>query len=417
MFEDPSEIASHAPAAGRRVFGVAELVSGLRELLENAVGRVWVAGEISNLRRPASGHAYFTLKDGDAQLRAVLFRGNARRLPFDPEDGLAVLVHGELTLYAPRGDLQLIVRTLEPRGEGALQIAFEQLRARLEAEGLFDPAHKRPIPARPRRIGIVTSATGAALHDVLRVAAGRDRGTPLLLAATPVQGPEAPGAIAAALGRVAARPGVDVVLLVRGGGSLEDLQAFNHETVARAVRACPVPVVCGVGHEVDVTIADLASDLRAPTPSAAAMAAVPDRAADGERLLGRWRRLLRAMAAALDDAGASLGERRAALRNLAPRARLETQATRLAALRRALGREVLGAHAHQAARLGALAGRLDGLSPLGVLGRGYALVQRRADGALVRRPADVAPGDGLRIRLAEGEIEARVAAPGRTARS
>ncbi len=450
---------SHEPARlaepGRQVLGVGELMAGLSELLEGAVGRVWVAGEVSNLRRPASGHAYFTLKDEDAQLRSVLFRGNARRLAFDPEDGMAVLAYGELTIYEPRGDLQLIVRALEPRGEGALQIAFEQLRARLDAEGLFDPSLKRPLPERPRRVGIVTSETAAALHDVLRVAAGRDGRTPLLLAPTRVQGEGAAEEIAAALAAVAARPDVDVVLLVRGGGSLEDLQAFNHEAVARAVRACPVPVVCGVGHEIDVTIADLAADLRAPTPSAAAAAALPDRAADGERLAERWDRLVQAARLSVEESAALLREQRSALRMLAPHTRLALQAERLAALQRGLAREVERRFASQAerfvavgtrlgregprlvegrrgrfrtaatglsragrgvlsaptARLESLAARLDGLSPLAVLGRGYALVQREADEAIVRRPGDVAPGDALRIRLAEGEIGAEVTRP------
>jgi exodeoxyribonuclease VII large subunit len=396
---------------------VAELLAGLRGMLEHDVGRVWVAGEISNLRRPASGHAYFTLKDGDAQLRAALFRGAARRLAFDPEDGMAVLAHGDLTIYEPRGDLQLIVRALEPRGEGALRIAFEQLRGRLEAEGLFDPAIKRPIPPHPRRVGIVTSATGAALHDVLRVAAERHGGTPLLLSATRVQGAGAEREIAAALAAVATRPEVDVVLLVRGGGSLEDLQAFNHEVVARAIRACPVPVVCGVGHELDVTIADLAADLRVPTPSAAAMAAVPDGAVFRDRLADRWLRLVQAAGSVVEEAAARLREQRAGLRTLAPRARLELQGGRLAAAARALQRETLAILARRGAQLEAVVGRLDGLSPLAVLGRGYALVQREADGVLVRRPADVAPGDGLRIRLAEGEIQARASTGARPPRS
>ena len=380
---------------GRRILGVAELMSGLREMLEDAVGRVWVAGEISNLRRPASGHAYFTLKDGDAQLRAALFRGAARRLAFDPEDGMAVLAYGELTIYEPRGDLQLIVRALEPRGAGALQIAFEQLRARLEAEGLFDPERKRPLPPHPRRIGIVTSASGAALHDVLRVAAGRHGGTPLLLAPTRVQGDEAPREIVAALEAIAARPDIDVILLVRGGGSLEDLMAFNHESVARAIRAAPVPVVCGVGHEVDVTIADLAADLRAPTPSAAAMAAVPDGAALRDRLAEQVFRLGQNARAVVADAAALLREADTLL---------ERGASRLGAASRALRREPEAVLERGGARLAGLAGRLDSLSPLAVLGRGYALVQR--DGEVVRSPADVAVGDALRIRLAAGEIEA-----------
>ena len=407
----PGEVrASAAPglagaSGARRVFGVAELVAGVSELL-GQVGRVWVAGEISNLRTPASGHAYFTLKDSDAQLRAVLFRGAARGLAFEPEDGLEVLAFGELTVYEARGDLQLVVRALEPRGEGALQVAFEQLRARLEREGLFDPARKRPIPAHPRRVGVVTSGTGAALRDVLRVAAGRHGGTPLLLAPTRVQGAGAEEEIAAALAAVAGRPDVDVVLLVRGGGSLEDLQAFNHELVARAIRASPVAVVCGVGHEVDVTIADLAADLRAPTPSAAAAAAVPDGAALRERLGERSRHLVQALSGVLETAASHLGQQRRALRALAPRARLALQQARLGAAARALRRGGAARLEAGLARLGSLTGRLDSLSPLAVLGRGYALVQRATDGAIVRAPGDVRPGDALRIRLARGELEA-----------
>ncbi|HKJ23727.1 MAG TPA: exodeoxyribonuclease VII large subunit [Myxococcota bacterium] len=416
MFDAPPVRSEPGSVAGRRVLGVGELVAGLRGLLEDSIGRVWVAGEISNLRQPASGHAYFTLKDDDAQLRCALFRGAARRLVFDPEDGMAVLAYGELTVYEPRGDLQLIVRNLEPRGEGALQVAFEQLRARLEREGLFDEARKRPIPEHPRRVGVVTSATGAALRDVLRVAAGRHGGTPLLLAPTRVQGAGAEAEIAAALAAVGERPGVDVALLVRGGGSLEDLQAFNHEAVARAIRASRVPVVCGVGHEVDVTIADLAADLRAPTPSAAAAAVVPDGRRLAERLAARSARLLRAAEARLDDAEATLRHVRATLRGLSPSARLAFQTARLGAALARLRREAAAVLERGEARLAARAARLDGLSPLAVLGRGYALVQRAGDGALVRAPGDVAPGDALRIRLAEGEIEAEVRRPGGGAR-
>jgi len=404
------EVPGSAPSAdaARRVFGVAELLSGVCGLMEDAVGRVWVSGEISNLRRPASGHAYFTLKDGEAQLRAALFRGAARRLVFEPEDGLEVLACGDLTVYAARGDLQLVVRALEPRGEGALQVAFEQLRRRLEAEGLFDPAAKRPVPARPRRVGVVTSATGAALRDVLRVAAERHAATPLLLAPTRVQGEGAEHEIAAALAAVAGRPGVDVVLLVRGGGSLEDLQAFNQEAVARAIRAAPVPVICGVGHEVDVTIADLAADRRAPTPSAAAAAAVPDGRSLRAGLAETTRRLAAAVQARLAILDGRLRREGAALRRLAPRQRLALPATRLAGARRALRAAWETDLDRRAARLGAATGRLDGLSPLAVLSRGYALVQHEDDGRVVRAADEVAPGDALRIRLGSGELSARV---------
>ncbi len=414
--------------ASRRVLRVAELVGGVRELVEE-LGVVWVVGEISNLRRAGSGHAYFTLKDDAAQLRAVLFRGNAVRIPFDPEEGLEVVAGGELTVYGPRGDLQLVVRQLEPRGRGALQLAFEQLRTRLQAEGLFDPARKRALPAFPRRLGVVTSPSGAALHDVLHVAARRFPATPILLAPTRVQGERADEEIAQALAALARAPGVDVILLVRGGGSLEDLLAFNSELLARAIRACPLPVVAGVGHEVDVTIADLAADARAPTPSAAAELALPERGAVAAELTARWRSLTRATATRSAARRARLAALDRALRAQAPTARLAARRARLAGLARSLG--VAGAGLARAsgvrtqaaaerlgpaargrvararAALATAAARLDALSPLAVLGRGFALA-RGPDGAILRDAASVAPGDALSLRLARGELEASV---------
>src|SRR5215831_6390232 len=265
-----------AQLAGPRVLRVGELVAELGALLAQRVGRIWVVGELSNLRRASSGHFYFTLKDDDAQLRGVLFRADAERLPFVPEDGLEVLAFGEVALYGARGDLQLVVRQLEPRGRGALRLAFEQLRARLDREGLFDPTRKRPLPRFPRAIGVVTSLQGAALRDVIEVSGARFPGTPLLIAAARVQGDGADLELIEALQLLASRADVEVILLVRGGGSLEDLWPFNSEGLARAIARCPVPVVAGVGHETDVTIADWVADARAPTPSAAAALALPD---------------------------------------------------------------------------------------------------------------------------------------------
>ena len=392
----------------RRVFTVSELAGGLRELLEEEIGRVFVVGEIGNLHRARSGHAYFTLKDEGAQIRAALFRGAAARIPFDPEEGLEVVVEGTLTLYAPRGDLQLIVRSLEPRGRGALQLAFEQLRARLEAEGLFDESLKRALPPFPRRIGLVTSPTGAALRDVIQVSGQRFPGTPLLLSPTRVQGEGAELEIADALAAVEGAPGVDLILLVRGGGSLEDLQAFNTERVARAIRAASVPVVCGVGHEVDVTIADLAADARAPTPSAAAAMALPDRHALAGQLARDARRLRAAALGRVQAGRLRLGRQREFLRALAPSARLAARRARLHATASDLRRAVEAALAGSRSRLASAAASLDALSPLGVLGRGYAIARRAADGGIVREAGDVAPGDGLRVRVARAEIEARV---------
>ncbi len=398
----------------RRVVGVGALLHGLSRLLEDRVGRVWVSGEVSNLHRAASGHVYFTLKDEDGQVRAAMFRSVARRTPFDLEAGAEVLVFAEVSIYAARGDLQLIVREVEPRGMGALQLAFEQLRRRLQTEGLFDPDRKRELPTLPRRIGVVTSPQGAAVHDVIEIAAQRFPGVPLVISPTRVQGEGADAEIAAALDRVTVVAGyedVDVVLLVRGGGSIEDLWSFNSERVARAIYRSPVPVICGVGHEVDVTIADLVADARAPTPSAAAALALPDRAALGHSLAQDWRRLEVAGRALLLAARRRLAHEQDALRVLAPTARLAAQRVRLDAARRVLLREIRSTFDQRRSRLALQAGRLESLSPLGVLARGYALVRRVRDELIVRRAAEAPPGERLRVRVAEGEILAVVEAP------
>ncbi len=399
-------------SAEPHVYSVSDLLAGLRALLEERVGRLWVVGEISNLHRAGSGHVYFSLKDDGGQLRAALFRSAARRLAFEPENGLEVLVYGDLTVYEPRGDLQLVVRRLEPRGEGALRLAFEQLRRRLEAEGLFDPARKRALPELPERVGVAASPTSAALRDVLAVSGRRFPAASILVAPTRVQGLGAEREIADALDALVAHGEVDAILVARGGGSLEDLQPFNTEIVARAIARASVPVVTGIGHEVDVTIADLAADLRAPTPSAAAELLFPDRAALRGSVVHGWQRLRRAMEAVLERARAGVTRERDALRTLAPSARLAGQRARLHAAARALSR-VVGSRTELArARLAELAGRLESLSPLAVLARGYALVRRSRDGAIVRRPEQLEAGERIAIRLAEGELEAAVAARG-----
>jgi exodeoxyribonuclease VII large subunit len=390
--------------SGPQVIGVGELLAELRSHLEERIGRLWVVGEVSNLRRPGSGHVYFTLKDERGQLRAALFRSSARRLAFEPEEGLEVLVYGELTVYEPRGDLQLIVRQLEPRGVGALQVAFEQLRRRLEAEGLFDASRKRAPPPRPTRIGVVTSPSGAAIRDVLEVTRRRLPALPLLIAPTRVQGIGAEDEIAAALDGLGNRPDVSVVLLVRGG-----LQPFNTEVLARAIARAPVPVVTGVGHEVDVTIADLVADARAPTPSAAAELAVPDRRALRGELLRRWDGLGRAARSALVHASHRLARRRESLRGQAPSARLAAHRERWIAAHRALLRVAPARVERGRGHLAALAASLDSLSPLAVLGRGYGLVRRARDGGIVREAGDVAADERLSIRVARAELEAVLA--------
>jgi exodeoxyribonuclease VII large subunit len=391
----------------RTLLGVGELVAGLKALLEQ-VGRVWVVGEISNLHRARSGHCYFTLKDEGGQIRAALFRGAAQRIRFELEEGLEVIAEAEISVYAARGDLQLIVRGLEPRGVGALQLAFEQLRRRLEAAGLFDAERKRPIPAHPRRLGVVTSPTSAALRDVLRVAARRFPATPILISPCLVQGEQAPEQIAGAIERLASVADVDVILVVRGGGSLEDLQAFNSELVARAIAASPTPIVAGVGHETDLTIADLVADARAPTPSAAAMLALPDRQAL-ERVLARDRiRLRSALAQRIESARQRLARLAAVLRARSPRARVELARTREARARVAAVQAMARHLDRRRRRLAEVAARLDALSPLAVLARGYAIVRREVDGRIVRRAREVALGDRLAVRLGEGALAAEV---------
>jgi exodeoxyribonuclease VII large subunit len=397
-------------SADAHVYTVGELLGGLRRLIEERVGWLWVVGEISNLHSARSGHSYFTLKDDAGQIRAALFRSAARRLAFDPEDGLEVLVYGEVSIYEARGDLQLIVHQLEPRGRGALQIAFEQLRRRLEGEGLFDPARKRALPPLPARLGVVTSPTGAALRDVLEVTGRRFPSVPISVAATRVQGAGAEVEIAAALDVLGARGDVDLILLVRGGGSLEDLQPFNTETVARAIVRAPVPVLTGVGHEVDVTIADLAADLRAPTPSAAAELALPDRSAARSQVARSTERLRRAALGRLERMRERLARERDALRAVAPSARLANQRTRLRAAGRGLGRGIRARAERARGRFTALAAQLDALSPLAILDRGYALVRRQSDGALVLGPDQVSAGDRVAIRVAEAEVDAAVEA-------
>lgn len=391
-----------------RLLGVGQLLRGLQGLFEQRVGRVFVVGEISNLHAARSGHAYFTLKDDEAQIRCALFRGAARGVPFELEEGLEVVAEAEVSIYAARGDLQLIVRSLEPRGVGALQLAFEQLRKRLQAAGLFDEARKRPLPSFPKRIGLVTSPTSAAVRDVLKVAGRRFPATPILVAPTLVQGDDAPAQVARAIRRVAGAPDVDVVLVVRGGGSLEDLWAFNTELVAHAIAECPVPVVAGVGHETDVTIADLVADVRAPTPSAAAMAALPDGEALARLVDRDVRRLLSAIESELDAARYQVERLVEVLHARSPQARVALARTREARARTAAGAAIRRQVDRNRHRVSELAARLDAMSPLAVLGRGYALARRSADGRVVRRAADVAIGDALDLRLAEGAIGVEV---------
>lgn len=419
-----------------------------RDLIEDALPLVWIEGELSNVSRPASGHLYFTLKDSAAQVRCAMFKPRSTWLRFRPADGAHVLARARVSLYEARGEFQLLVEHMEEAGEGALRRAFELLKAKLQAEGLFDPQRKRALPPYPRRIGVITSATGAAIRDVLSVARRRCPLTEIEILPVPVQGREAPAAIVAMLNAASRSTRYDVLLLTRGGGSLEDLIAFNDEGVARAVAASAVPVVCAVGHEVDFSIADFVADLRAPTPSAAAELLLPDSDAltrtltqQRARLQHAWNRRRHAVAQRLDHLHARLlgrapqqrlaagRERLLALRARMQRcstARLESADTRLrhvgARLRlahparrlplfardaRRLRDRMLGAWAQaaqrDARRVASLARALQAVSPLAVLQRGYAILFD-GSGAVLRSVKSTAPGMELTARLQDGEL-------------
>jgi exodeoxyribonuclease VII large subunit len=452
MAISPSDSLFPPAAPPRTVHSVSELAEILRGLLEDSLPSLWVQGEISNLAKPASGHWYFTLKDERAQLRCAMFRNANFYVRPPPRDGDAVLIRGKVGVYPARGELQLVVDHMEPAGTGALLRAFEALKARLAAEGLFDPALKRPLPAAPRRIGLVTSASGAAVHDVLTALARRWPLAQVFLYPVPVQGAEAPPAIVRALAELPRLAAPDVLLLVRGGGSLEDLWAFNEEAVARAIRACAVPVVCGVGHEVDVTIADFAADLRAATPTAAAELATPDIAEWLARLGGLAAQLQACTSRRLQRAAEQHQRLDARLQLLHPRRRLQERAQRLDELDERLAHalqarlrlqrqrlQILGGRLMRAdpslrlqgerrhieslatllrscmqARLGDRSARLarvqsllDSLNPEAVLGRGYAIV-RDAGGKVLTDAAKVELGTTIEARLAKGSLTAEV---------
>ncbi|MGB9870098.1 MAG: exodeoxyribonuclease VII large subunit [Anaerolineae bacterium] len=396
--------------ADRRPYTVSQLMARIRSTVETdpRLMDVWVEGEISNFRQVASGHCYFTLKDAGAELRCVMWRDRARGMRALPHNGDSVLAHGRVGVYEQRGDLQLYVDALEPLGLGWLYQEYERLKARLEAEGLFAAERKRPLPRFPRRIGVVTSPDAAALRDILNILSRRYPLAEVVLAPTMVQGEEAPPQIIAALRALNAREDIDVILLARGGGSLEELWAFNDERVARAVAASRIPVVCGVGHETDFSLADFAADRRAPTPSAAAELATPDRAELLQQVRTLRARLARALEADLTRRRERVQAQVRALRRLSPLLRLAQARQRLDDLTERAGRAIRHQIAVRRERMAGLAGRLEGVSPLATLERGYAIVQRAADGLIVRSPAQVEVGDALRVRVRDGEFGARV---------
>lgn len=436
------------------VFSVSELSARIRSLLEAKFRQVWVRGEISNLRVPASGHIYFTLKDEQSQIRAVFFRAQQRSLRFDPESGLAVLCQGRVSVYEPRGEYQIIVETMEPQGLGSLQLAFEQLKKKLDAEGLFDSGRKKALPSCPQRIAIITSKTGAAIRDILKVFARSPVSLEVSVFPVRVQGLESAGEITAAIEAVNSLQEAydwDLVIVGRGGGSIEDLWAFNEETVARALAQCRAPTISAVGHEIDFTISDLVADLRAPTPTAAAEWVV-GRAESLKREIAQWRdRLIQSVGAvvARDSQRLKLFEKGI----IDPKRRLEDlrlflddrlDRIQLAWVRRVHALQVLQAHLaermaslnpgrqirqHRAALdqdCGALtlhyrqlldrgrmalqneASKLEALNPLSVLSRGYSITYRMPEGQILREHTEVGPGDSIRIRLWRGFLNCTI---------
>jgi len=405
QFEFPS---FQSPDAGRGAWSVGELTDYIKEVLEldPELQDVRVVGEISNLARAASGHLYFTLKDAQAAISCVMWRSDAQRLRWQPEHGAAAEAWGRISVYPPRGSYQLVVDTLRPAGAGDLHARFEQLRERLRAEGLFDEDRKRPLPAFPRVVGVVTSPQAAALRDVRTVLERRYPLVRVLLAPAMVQGDQAPPQIVAALQTLDARDDVDLILLVRGGGSLEDLWAFNDERVARAVAACRHPVISGVGHETDSTIADFVADLRAPTPSAAAELAVPDQI-ELRQKLDAWRQgLLGYMERLLDQMQQALQGHQRSLQRLSPQARVDTHRQQIDDLLRRASRALAHDLSLRRSELAGRQARLATLSPQATLERGYAIIRLADSGEVVRSTGQVRAGDALAIRVQDGTFGA-----------
>jgi exodeoxyribonuclease VII large subunit len=399
----------HGPPAD--ALSVSEITRRVKEQLETRFADVWVTGEITNLTRASSGHVYLALKDETALLRGVVWRSALPLLAIEPADGLEVVCHGRLEVYPPRGTYQLTIDRLHAIGTGALEERLRRLHAALAAEGLFDPARKRPLPAFPRRVALVTSPTGAAIADFLRTLHSRWRGTAVVVVPSRVQGAGAAEELAMAVATAARlRPAVDVVALVRGGGSLEDLWAFNEEVLVRAVAACPLPIVAGVGHEIDVTLADLAADVRALTPTDAAVRIAPDGRQVLLDLAGHAERLRNGLARRVQQARERLTQ--------LGRSRILADPTRLVGDRRTVLahhghrlRRLAGASADRAReRLAAAAARLEAGSPLHLLARGWSVTWREGESRALRSIAGLAPGDVLVTRLADGSLTSRVTA-------
>ncbi len=431
----------------RYILTVTELTQEIKDILEDRFPDIWVEGEVSNLRIPSSGHIYFTLKDDFSQIRAVLFRPQARTLRFLPEDGLQIICRGRVSLYEKRGEYQLILETIEPKGIGALQLAFLQLKERLEKEGLFDPSHKRPIPFLPQTIGIVTSPTGAVIQDMIQIIQRRFENVRLLLYPVRVQGEEAPQEIVEAIEYFNSQKDVDVLIVGRGGGSLEDLWAFNEERVARAIYHSRIPIISAVGHETDYTISDFVADLRAPTPSAAAELVVKEKKELTNTLNTMVTRLETQMLQHIEDLRIDLSSLQKGL--IDPRKRVEMDSNKVIDLsnrvsllvnwivkrkreehehinsrlylrkptklieniklfvndeKRQLSQNLKHILQIKREKLSGVIGKLDSLSPLSILQRGYSITRKLPSLKILRRSSDVEEGDQVEVRLHEGSL-------------
>jgi exodeoxyribonuclease VII large subunit len=440
------------PTPPREIYSISELNSEARVLLEKRFPLIWVEGEISNLARPASGHIYFSLKDEAAQARCAMFKMRNRLVNFQPKNGQQILARVRISLYEARGEFQLIVEHMEETGDGVLRRQFEQLKNQLYEEGLFDEASKQALPVLPARVGVITSPSGAAVRDILSVLKRRFPGLPILVYPVPVQGTEAPQAIVEAIQSAAKRQDCDLLILARGGGSLEDLWAFNNEKVARAINACPIPIVTGIGHEVDFTIADFVADQRAPTPSAAAELISPDRfelietfSSWQKRLLRAWQgyqqqhiqtlgwlskqlihpgqrlqehtqrlddleqRISQAQESRIHRLRSKLDTLQARLLGQSPRQRLQRIQISLDKLNHASQQAILNKLERSKQQLSSISRALDTVSPLATLGRGYAIVQTQT-GKVVRKASDLSVNDTIKTRLGSGHLDCRVEA-------
>jgi len=435
----------------KEILTVRELTERIRFVLESSFDSIWVEGEISNLRKPASGHLYFTLKDEQAQIRAVIFRPVYRAMKFEIQDGMHIICRARLSVYKPRGEYQIIIEVAEPKGIGALQIAFEQLKARLEKEGLFDPARKRQIPFLPGKIGVITSLSGAVIRDILNITGRRFPSVDIVIAPVRVQGAEAPLEIVEALASMNTLTDVEVIIVARGGGSLEDLAPFNDERVARAIFHSRIPVISAVGHEIDFTIADFVADLRAPTPSAAAELVVPVKNELRESLVRHYRRLeshhrwftgnlaerveslrerlrdprrqIAELRQAVDDSCDKLAVaiRRGALEkktrvaaelrhlmSLTPLAGIRNSRFLIENMRKNMLTGFFRMMDNVRGRLGTHTGVLDSLSPLAILKRGYSIARKLPEGLIIKEASTLSVGDEVGVKVSEGSFNARV---------